>query len=102
MFRRSERGKAHPSTLPRDLAAADPAGPQRLTAGFSAPRCGRPSTHRQRIAVGEKSGLEPPLTAEEVAAFREASRTMQDAFLRIGGPHARRILELLLATPQTD
>lgn len=46
--------------------------------------------------------FEPPLTAKEVAAFREASRDVQETFLRIGGPQARQVLDLLLTTARTD
>jgi TRAP-type C4-dicarboxylate transport system substrate-binding protein len=67
-----------------------------LLAAFSA------EDRRELIDDNSFVTFEPPLTAAEVAAFREASRTVQDAFLRIGGPHARRILDLLLTTAQTD
>ena len=40
--------------------------------------------------------LEPPLTAAEVEAFRQASLPVRDRFLAIGGPEGRAVLDSLL------
>lgn len=41
--------------------------------------------------------IEPPLTPEEVAAFREASEEVQDVFLDIGGEGAEKVLKRILS-----
>jgi TRAP-type C4-dicarboxylate transport system substrate-binding protein len=41
--------------------------------------------------------LEPPLTADEIAAFRDASVDVQSVFLRIGGDNAEAILNRVLS-----
>ena len=41
--------------------------------------------------------IEPPLSDEEVAAFREASKEVRDNYLRLGGPGAEGLLEQILA-----
>jgi hypothetical protein len=41
--------------------------------------------------------LEEPLSPAEVNAFRKASLAVRDAYLRLGGPGGRDLLERILA-----
>jgi TRAP-type C4-dicarboxylate transport system substrate-binding protein len=61
-----------------------------LLAAFS------PDDRRDLVDDNEYLVLEPPLSAEELAAFREASTTVREEFLRIGGPAAQDVLEQIL------
>ncbi len=44
--------------------------------------------------------IEPPLAAEEMAAFRDASAQVREVFLRIGGPRAAPVLDWLVAAAE--
>jgi TRAP-type C4-dicarboxylate transport system substrate-binding protein len=56
-----------------------------------------PEDRRELIDENEYVSLEPPLSEEEVAAFREASLAVRDRYLRLGGPGAEDLLEQVLA-----
>lgn len=51
-----------------------------------------PEQRRELVDENPFLTLEPPLTADEVEAFREASEDVQDVFLSIGGSDAPRVL----------
>jgi TRAP-type C4-dicarboxylate transport system substrate-binding protein len=44
--------------------------------------------------------IEPPLAADEMAAFRDASAQVREVFLRIGGPRAAPVLDWLVAAAE--
>lgn len=52
---------------------------------------------RDLVDENEFLVLEPPLSDEELAAFRAASRGVRDTFLRLGGPGAGELLDRILA-----
>lgn len=54
--------------------------------------CFTPEQRRELVDENPFLTLEPPLTADEVEAFREASEDVQDVFLSIGGSDATRVL----------
>ena len=54
--------------------------------------CFTPEQRRELVDENPFLTLEPPLTADEVEAFREASEDVQDVFLSIGGRDATRVL----------
>jgi len=56
-----------------------------------------PEDRRELIDDNEYVSIEPPLSEEEVAAFREASLAVRDRYLRLGGPGAEDLLEQVLA-----
>jgi hypothetical protein len=56
MLRRSECRKTHPSTLPRDLANADPPARCGYRPGFSDPPCCLLGTHRRGSRSARRAG----------------------------------------------
>ena len=64
---------------------------EKLLASFSA------EERRELIDSNTFLTIEPPLTPEEVAAFREASEEVQQVFLDIGGEGAEKVLQRILS-----
>lgn len=64
---------------------------ENLLASFSA------EERRELIDSNTFLTIEPPLTPEEVAAFREASEEVQQVFLDIGGDGAEKVLQRILS-----